>query len=105
MLDLEPRLEGRALLQYEFDGEDPEVVAAHWIDATMAEVRLVVHHALTIEPNLSGSEWLDDFVAAHKWLRRRQGRRCPAGCGEVVYNDGGAWFDPRTDKPHGCKGA
>lgn len=70
MLDLTPINEARALLAHVDDGEDPEPTAALWLDATEAEVRLVVHHALIMRPSEEGAEWWGDFISAHRYMRR-----------------------------------
>lgn len=71
MLDLSIHHEAHALLQYaEVDGADPEPTAVLWADATMAEAMTVVHHAKMLRPEVEGSEWYDDFISAHRYIRR-----------------------------------
>ena len=94
VLDMTLKAEARALQQYEYDGDSPEYTARQWIDATMAEFLTVVH-----ESGLPRNEWLEDTIAAHKWLRRRMARRCPTSLA-VVYSDGGVWMDADTKTPH-----
>lgn len=71
MLDLDVRSEARALLYHITKGTDPEPAAASWAAATIAEVRAVVAEALTMRPAERGSEWIEDFTYAHRWLRKR----------------------------------
>jgi hypothetical protein len=71
MLDLSLYFEARALIQYaEVDGDDPEPTAALWVEATMAEARSVVAEVIRIRPDLEGSEWYEDFLSAHRYIRR-----------------------------------
>jgi hypothetical protein len=71
MLFLSVPQEARALLHLaEEKGEDPEPMAAYLADATIAEARAVVREVYRIRPDLKEAEWYEDFLAAHRALRK-----------------------------------
>ena len=50
-------------------GDDPEPVAAQFVDCTVAEVRQIVRRAYRLGLSRE-AEWAGDFVAAHRSLRK-----------------------------------
>lgn len=103
MLELPLKAEGRALRAYENDGDDPEMVARAWIEATAEEFQSVVQEAIR-QSAPDRMDWYEDVLATHRWLKKNLGHPCDE-CGGICYigilDD--TPLDPDTDKPHVCE--
>ena len=95
MLDMELDFEGHALRVYEFDQDEPRLVAQQWLDATVEEFASVVAAS-----DLPPTDWVNQVIDEHRWLKKHQAYRCICGDLWARSETTGSFVHLTTDTPH-----